>query len=98
TQWIEPHLRAGRGEHEGRADWHRLHPPPQLSYRMVGLAADELHIGPIRIDAVAAEVRPQRAIELLGVVFHHRPQRYQLLPSPLRPAGRAALEVLAVTR
>src|SRR5262249_43343068 len=55
------------------------------------------HIGPIRIDAVATEVRPQCAVELFGTVFHERPQRNQLILSPLRRVGRAALEVLPVT-
>src|SRR5262249_10146697 len=98
TQWIEPHLCAGRREHEGRIDWQRFHPPPQLSYRVVGLAADVLHIGPIRIDAVAAEDRPQRTVEPLGRAFPHPPKTNQMLLAPLRRAGRAALEVLAVAR
>src|SRR5262249_27354393 len=79
-------------------DWQRFHPSPQLSDRVVSLAADVLHVGPIRIGTVATKVCPQRVIELLTVVFHHRPQPNQLLLSPLCRAGRTALDVLSGTR
>jgi hypothetical protein len=45
---------------------------------------------------IAAEVRPQGRVEVLGAVGHHRPQGSQLALAPLRGMGGAGPEVGAV--
>jgi hypothetical protein len=64
--------------------------------RVVGLGGEVLHLGQIGVGAVAAEVSPQRRVEFLGAVGHHRLQGGQLAHAPLHGTGRTGPEVGAV--
>lgn len=63
---------------------------------MVGLGGEELHVGQVGVGAIAAEVSPQRRVEVLGAFSHHVPQGGQLALTPLSGTGRAGPEVGAV--
>jgi len=97
SERVKLHLDTGGTQHGRRADRDRLHPLPQVRQRVVGLGGEELYVGQIGVGAVAAEVSPQRRVEVLGAVGHHRPQVGQLTLAPVCGTGRTSPEVVAVS-
>src|SRR5262245_31376245 len=64
---------------------------------MVCIAGDVLHISPIRINTIATQVRPQRSVEFLRAVLHHRPQSNQLAFAPFRWTRGSRPNIFTVT-
>jgi hypothetical protein len=65
------------------------HPAPQVVARIGGLVGDVFHVGGVGIDAVAAQVLPQRVEELRGTLGHQRVQGVELGLPPFDRTGLA---------
>src|SRR5207244_11745241 len=76
----------------------RLHPTPEMREYMINLTGRAFHVDQVGLDAISAQVAPQRGVKILRVIFHHRAQSDQLAFSPFRRTSYAGQEVGAVIR
>ena len=51
---------------------------------MIDLTGRAFHVDQVRLDAISAQVGPQRGVKIFGVILQHRSQRDQLAFSPFR--------------
>src|ERR1700747_1325014 len=76
--------------------WNRLYPTPEMRKDMLDLTGHVFYVDQVGLDAISAEVGPQRGVKILRVIFQHRAQGAQLAVSPLRRTSCAGQEVGAV--
>jgi hypothetical protein len=58
-----------------------------MSKYMIDLTGRAFHVDQVRLDAISAQVGPQRGVKIFGVILQHRSQRDQLAFSPFRRAS-----------
>src|SRR6266550_542106 len=67
-----------------------------MSQHVINLTGRAFHVDQVGLDAISAQIGPQRSVKVLRVIFHHRAQGDQLAFSPFRRTSYAGQEVGAV--
>ncbi len=73
-----------------------MHPVPELVARIGRVVGDVFHVDEIGVDAVAAQVLPERIEEILGALGHHRVQGVELSLAPFDRTGLAGEKVFSM--
>jgi hypothetical protein len=79
---IEAYLGAPGRHDQRRADVQGMHPAPQVVARIGRFVGDVFHVGRISIDAVAAQILPQRRAEVVGALGHQSMEGIELSLAP----------------
>src|SRR5439155_16435299 len=75
----------------------RLHPTPEMRKYMIDLTGRAFHVDQVGLDAISAQIGPQRGVKIFGVILQHGAQAAQLAFAPFRRTSYAGQEVGAVT-
>ena len=67
-----------------------------MSQHVINLTGRAFHVDQVGLDAISAQIPPQRRVKIFGVILYHRAQGAQLAFSPFRRTSYAGQEVGAV--